>query len=139
MGTEKPDDSVHGTTLKVYRFIYRQGRPVAIHEIQRALGMASPSTAHYHVQKLLADRLVREEGGGYVVDRIFLDNFVRIRRTAIPLQAALAAFFATCLVVLLTIARPQVLTSGYLLGVAIALVALVASILQSVRDSRQSI
>jgi DNA-binding transcriptional ArsR family regulator len=140
MGVENPDDrSVQGTTLKVYRFVYRQGHPVRIHDIQDALGMASPSTAHYHVQKLLAGGLVREEGDGYIVDRVFLDNFIRIRETAIPLQAALAAFLATGLVILLTLARPTILTSGYVLGLAVITVALVASVLQSIRDFRQSI
>jgi len=96
MGSEKRNlEPLHGTTSKAYRFIYRQGHPVGEHEIQRGLGLASPSTPHYHLEKLRQNGLVREEGHGYVVDRVFLDNFVRIRRTAIPLQAALAAFFAT--------------------------------------------
>lgn len=98
--------------------------------------MASPSTAHYHIEKLLTNGLVRSEGEGYVVDRVFLDNFVRIRRTAIPLQAALAAFFATSLVILLVVVRPETLTSGYVLGIAVVAIALVTSVLQSVRDSR---
>ncbi len=140
MGAEKSDDnSVQGTTLKVYRFIYRQGHPVGIHEIQNALEMASPSTAHYHVQKLLARGLVQEKDDGYVVGKVFLSNFMRIRETAIPLQAALAAFLATGLVILLTLTRPVNLTSGYVFGLAIIAVALVASVLQSVRDFRQSI
>jgi hypothetical protein len=140
MGTEVPDDnSVQGTTLKVYRFIYRQGHPVGIREIQNALKMASSSTAHYHVQKLLARGLVQEKDDGYVVDRVFMNNFMRIRETAIPLQAALAGFLATGLVILLTLTRPADLTSGYVFSLVIITVALVASVLQSIRDFRQSI
>jgi hypothetical protein len=139
MGTEKSDESsVHGTTFRVYRFIYRQRHPVGIRDIQEALGMASPSTAHYHVQKLIAGGLVRENGNGYTVDKVFLDNFVRIRGTAIPLHSALAAFFAVCLSIMATVLRPQVLTSGYLLGVIIAGVALAASLFQTFRDLQQS-
>ena len=116
--------------------MYRQGHPMGVREVQTALGMASSSTAHYHIQKLLSSGLVKAEGEGYVVDRIFLDNFIRIRRTAIPLQAALAALFATSLVILIFVLRPSPLTSGYLLGVTVITIALVASILQGVRDSR---
>ena len=101
--------------------------------------MASPSTAHYHIQKLLEGGLVREEGSGYVVDRVFLENFVKIRGTAIPLQAPLAAFFATCLVILIFVVRPTILTSGYLLGVAVNVVALALAVVQSARDLRQRV
>jgi hypothetical protein len=100
--------------------------------------MASPSTAHYHIEKLLQNGLVRQEGGGYVVDRVFLDNFVRIRRTAIPLQAALATFFATSLAILAMV-RPDTPTSGYLLGLVVVSVALIASLLQSIRDSQSDL
>jgi len=140
MGAEKSaDDSVQGTTLKVYRFIYMQGHPVGVREIQERLGMASPSTAHYHIQKLLEGGLVREEGSGYVVDRVFLENFVKIGGTAIPLQAPLAAFFVTCLVILVIVVRPGILTSGYLLGVAVTVVALAVAVFQSIRDLRQRV
>jgi len=98
--------------------------------------MASPSTAHYHVEKLLSSGLVRPEGKGYVVDRVFLDNFIRIRRTAIPIHAALAAFFAASLAILLVAARPQTLTSGYVLGAVVCTTALIASVMQSIRDSK---
>lgn len=139
MTSEKRNlEPLQGTTLKVYRFIFRQGHPVGPHEIQRALGMASPSTAHYHIEKLLQNGLVRQEGGGYVVDRVFLDNFVRIRRTAIPLQAALATFFATSLAILAMV-RPDTPTSGYLLGLVVVSVALIASLLQSIRDSQSDL
>jgi DNA-binding transcriptional ArsR family regulator len=129
-------EPLQGTTLKVYRFIHRQGHPVGVHEIQKTLRMASPSTAHYHLEKLLASGLIREEGGGYVVDKVFLDNYIRIRRTAIPLQAALAAFFATSLIILVIVVRPDTLTSGYLLGVAVTIIALIATTFRSIRDSR---
>jgi hypothetical protein len=104
-----------------------------------AMGMASASTAHYHIEKLLTNGLIRTEGEGYVVDKVFLDNFIRIRRTAIPLQAALAMFFGTSLAILIVAVRPETVTSGYVLGVVAVVVGLVASILQSVRDLRASV
>jgi len=140
MGAEKSaDESVQGTTLKVYRFIYMHSHPVGVREVQDGLGMASSSTAHYHIQKLLTGGLIREEGNGYVVDRVFLENFVKIGGTAIPLQAPLAAFFSTSLVILVFVVRPEVLTSGYLLGVAVNTVGLAAAAFQTVNDFRRRI
>ena len=47
-------DALSGTTLKVYRFLYKQGaRPVSLHDIQRGLKLSSASLAQYHVRKLL--------------------------------------------------------------------------------------
>jgi hypothetical protein len=129
---------VHGTTLRVYRFIYRQGHPVGIHDIQRGLDMASPSTAHYHVEKLLSSGLIREEEGGYTVDRVFLDNFIRIHGTVLPLQFGLAAFFAASLAILFTLARPAELTSSYVIGIAVCVVALGASVFQALRGYHDS-
>ncbi len=39
------EDVLKGTTLKVYRFIYRQGKPMGIHDVQRGLTLSSPSVA----------------------------------------------------------------------------------------------
>jgi len=131
--------ALQGTTLRVYRYIYRQGKPVGIHDVQRGLGLASSSTAHYHVQKLLGSGLIKAEGDGYVVDRIIYENFVRIRRTLIPIQATFATFFAATLIVMLVIVRPPTLESGYVLGLAVNLIALSASILQTARSLRQTL
>ncbi len=100
--------------------------------------MASSSTAHYHVEKLLASGLVKSEGNGFVVDRVFMDNFVRIGRTPVPIKAALVTFFAASLAIILLFARPPGLTSGYILGVAVCSVALAFSVLDTIYDIRQS-
>ena len=86
-----------GTTLKVYRFLYKEARPLNIHEVQRGLGMSSASLAQYHIKKLVQAGLVREQDEGYAVDRIFFENFIRIGRSTIPFQIAYAVFFATML------------------------------------------
>jgi hypothetical protein len=63
--------------------------------------------AHYHVGKLLKAGLLKEDGEGYTVDKMVFDNMIRIRKTALPLQTAYAAFFLTALVALVTIMRPD--------------------------------
>ncbi len=88
-----------GTTLKVYRFLFKAGSPKSTREIQRALSLSSPSLADYHVKKLLRNGLVKEEGGGYVVDRVILENMIRVRRMAIPYQVAYVVFFGLAVLV----------------------------------------
>jgi predicted DNA-binding transcriptional regulator len=106
-------DSVKGTTLRVYRFIYKSGREVRINDVQRALGLSSPSVAEYHIKKLLGFGLIKEERNGYVVDRVIWSNIIRFRRTSIPIQAAYATFFVASLVVMLTLFRPPAVTASY--------------------------
>jgi DNA-binding transcriptional ArsR family regulator len=136
---ELPSDQPRGTTERVYQFIYRSSHPVKVREIQEGLGMASASTAHYHTEKLLAAGLIRQEEEGYVVDRILLDNYVKILQTSIPIQATLAAFFATSLIVLLTIARPSSLDGAYLFSIFVNLVALVSAATLCIRDYHRKI
>jgi predicted DNA-binding transcriptional regulator len=132
-------DDLHGTTLRVYRFIYRQKRPAGVRDVQRSLHMASASTAHYHIEKLVKDGLIQEEGDGYVVNRVFFENFVRIRRMAVPLSATSVAFFATSLFVLLTVVRPPAITGMYLFGVLVCVTALGLETWRTAKDFRRSI
>jgi len=133
MGEKGRKTVLGGTTRRVFRYVYRQRAPVGIHDIQRGLGLSSPSLAHYHVSKLLEAGLLKEEGGGYVVDKVVFDNMIRIRRSTLPLQAAYAVFFLVALVALLTFMRPDQLTSAYVFGVAVALVAFVVTSLEAWR------
>ena len=58
-------------------------------------------------------RLAHEGEEGYVVDRVVFENMIRIGRSLIPIQAALATFFAIILASLVTLFRPQYVTSDY--------------------------
>ena len=94
-----------GTTLKVYRFLYRSAKPMNIHDVQRGLQMSSASLAQYHIKKLVQAGLAREQDEGYVVDKRLFDNMIRIGRSTIPFQISYAAFFATMLGFLVVIWR----------------------------------
>ena len=95
IGLDHPqkDDVLEGTTRRVFRFLYRRREPTRIHDIQRGLGLSSPSVAYYHVNKLLKAGLVKETGDGYAADKVIFENMIRIRKTTLPAQAAYAAFF----------------------------------------------
>jgi predicted DNA-binding transcriptional regulator len=92
---ETVDIVLKGTTYRVYRFMIKQRKPLGVSDVQRGLGLSSPSVSQYHIKKLLALGLIREEQGGYVVDRVVFGNVIRIMRIAIPVQTAYVAFFGT--------------------------------------------
>src|SRR5271167_432446 len=122
--SDRPGNPLGGTTLRVYRYLYKTGKPQGIHDVQRGLGLSSASVAEYHLKKLLRDGLIREDSEGYVVDRVMFENMVRLGRWVLPFQSAYAAFFLTTLVVLLTIMRPEVLTSSYVFALIVNVSAL---------------
>lgn len=129
-------DALSGTTRRVFRYIYRKG-PVRLHEIQRDLGLSSPSLADYHVQKLLEMKMIRRENEGdlpgFVAEEAVFEAMVRIRRTVIPLRATSSAFFALALVLLLTILRPGYIGSTYVFSLLVVAVALLISIYETVK------
>lgn len=124
-------DSVKGTTLKVYRFVYKAGKPVRVNYIQRGLGLSSPSVAEYHVKKLLGFGLLREETEGYVVDRVIWSNVIRFRRMSIPVQTAYAAFFAASLVIILTLFRPSSISAAYFFTLLVVSIGILISLYEA--------
>jgi hypothetical protein len=135
MSSDESKDAMvlKGTTLRVYRYILKSKNPVGIHDVQRGLGLSSSSVAQYHVRKLLSLGLIREDGNGYVIDKIIFANVIRFRRTAIPSQAALVAFFAGSLTVMLTVLRPATPTSTYLYALVAISIGLLAAMYETAR------
>ena len=103
-------DVLRGLTLKVYRFILKNDKPVGIREVQRALNLSSPTLALYHINKLEEAGLIRKELNGYVVDRVVLENLVRFRRILIPRNLFYMIFLISSLVMLVVFLRPPILT-----------------------------
>jgi len=113
-----------GKTLDVYRYLFRKGVAQGPHDVQNGLKLSSASVAHYHLQKLLEAGLVEERPDGYVVNRTLFENLVRIRRVILPVQIAYVVFFCAAMALLLTIFRPQVISTGYAFGLLVILSAL---------------
>lgn len=130
--SRRDEDILSGTTLRVYRYLYRQGKPLGVHDVQKGVGLQTPSTAHYHLRKLVDSGLVKEKDGGYVVDRVVFESMIRVGRSLIPIQVTFAAFFATTLAFLLTILRPNQLYAVWALALIIDCVALAVFALQAV-------
>jgi len=134
---EAIDSHLKGTTYRVYRFILKQRAPVGVSEVQRGLGLSSPSVSQYHLKKLMEFGLIREEQGGYVVDKVVIDNIIRIRKVSIPLQTAYVAFFGVTLVILLLILRPALVNSVYLFAVIVNISALGISLYEMIKTMRR--
>jgi hypothetical protein len=125
-------DVLRGTTLRVYRYMYKQGRPLGLHDIQRGLELSSVSVSQYHVKKLLSAGLIKPEADGYVVDRMVFENMIRLRRAVIPFQTTYSIFFGTTLVILLLFLRPSTLTSLYFFALVVNFVALAVFVYETV-------
>ncbi len=113
------DRSLKGTTYRVYRYMLKQRKPFGISLVQKGLGFSSSSVSEYYLKKLLKLGLVREEQGGYVVDKVVLENIVRIRKISIPVQTAYVVFFAATLGILLLFLRPTIITSLYFFAIIV--------------------
>lgn len=117
------EEALHGTTLRVYRFIISQNQPARVREIQRSLKLSSPSLVLYHLEKLKNERLIKEEAGGYVPDKIVLKQLIRLRSMLIPRFFFCFLIFTFGSVLELTILLPSVITREYLVAVAFTLAA----------------
>jgi hypothetical protein len=119
-------DALHGTTLRVYRYIISRSEPARVREIQRSLKFSSPSLVLYHIEKLKNDGLIKEEAGGYVADKVLLTHLVRFKSMLIPRFFFYFLFFTFGAVLELTLLMPPILTREYLVAVMFTLVASIA-------------
>jgi len=110
---EESTDVLRGTTLEIYRFMLKIGKPVGVREVQRALNLSSPSIAVYHLSKLEDACLVRREGSNYAINKILLENSIRISGFLIPKYLFYSILADAFLIVELTILRPPILTRDY--------------------------
>lgn len=130
-------DVLRGLTLKVYKFILKNDRPVGIREVQRALNLSSPTLALYHMSKLEEAGFIRKELGGYVADRMILENFIRLRRVLVPRNFFYMVFFGTSLVFLVVFLRPPILTREYVFSLGVVSVGAATAVYETVRALSQ--
>jgi hypothetical protein len=126
-------DILKGLTLRVYRFILKNEKPVGIREVQRALHLSSPTLALYHMNKLEEAGFIKKELGGYVADRIVLENFIRLRRILIPRHFFYTMFFVTSFVFFVMFLRPAILTRDYIFSLGVLSVAAGTSVYETIK------
>lgn len=141
LSNDNPPTNEHrisGTTLKVYRYLYRTGRPQNMHDVQRGLNLSSASVAQYHIKKLLQSGMIREEQDGYVVDKVVFENMIRIRRSLVPIKIAYCVFFATMIVSLVIVLRPtNNFTVVLVFGIFVSVAALGLFLYEAIKDLRK--
>ena len=81
-------------------YMVRQGRAVGVREVQRELGLSSPSVAFHHIEKLARLGVVEQDNmGNYIiakkVDPGVLQAFVNVGKFNIPRVGFYALFFTT--------------------------------------------
>ena len=98
----KPDlgeieSKLSGNTLRLYWYMVKVSHPVTIHEAQKGLNLSSPGLAAYHLDKLVALRLVEKNKGEYhLLNSVrigVLRSFVRLYGFMVPRYVFYAVFF----------------------------------------------
>jgi len=91
------DSVLTGTTLKIYKAMITSGKPIGPRELQKMLGLSTPSLVIFHLEKLCRVGLVTKTVNGiYSINRIYLKHFIHVRKMIVPrfiFQASLASFF----------------------------------------------
>jgi len=90
-----------GTTLNVYSYVVKQGKPVGPREVMRGANLSSPSLAYWHLQKLENTGLLQKnEAGEYVVkEKTSISGHIWIGRNLVPRLMCYSLFFLGILVV----------------------------------------
>ncbi len=119
LASDNVDAVLRGTTLEVYRFLLKNNKPVGVRAVQRALNLSSPSLALYHLSKLEDVGLLSRQNGDYRVNKVVLEDMIKISRFLIPRFLFYALFTLVAFVMELTVFKPDVWTSGYFFATAI--------------------
>jgi len=119
----KEHDILTGNTAQVYRYAIKKGRPVGVREVQKALKLSSPRLASYHLEKLEDAGLLKQTPEGFTVDKLVLENFVRLYRLLVPKYFLYFAFFAAAMLFQVILFRPFEITRDYLFSTTILAIA----------------
>lgn len=99
------------------------GKPVGVREVQKALNLSSPRLASYHLEKLEEAGLLKQTSQGFIVDKLVLENFVRLYRLLVPKYFLYFAFFAAAMLFQVILFKPFEITRDYLFSTTILAIA----------------
>jgi DNA-binding transcriptional ArsR family regulator len=97
------DAELRGRTLRAYLYILRSPKAIGVRELQRALGLSSPSVAYHHLDKLTRMGLIeKDQYGEYMlvknVNVNVLQAFTQVGKLLVPRFIFYAVFFTTLLI-----------------------------------------
>ena len=84
--TSADSQEPEGTTLNVYSYVVKKGKPVGPREVMRGANLSSPSVAYWHLQKLEnSGLLTKNEAGEYIVkEKTSISGHIWIGRNLVP-------------------------------------------------------
>ena len=136
------ESQLKGKTLQIYWYLLRDpSSSVGVREVQRSLGLSSPSVAAHHLDKLLSLGLVKKTmRGEYFLNQEIkvglLKFFSRMGRFLVPRHLFYAIWLSTMFVIYLVLYQP----TGSVHNIAALLFGAVANIvlwLETVRLWRE--
>jgi len=103
-----------GTTLNVYSYVVKQGKPVGPREVMRGSNLSSPSVAYWHLQKLEnAGLLQKNAAGEYILkEKTRISGHIWIGRNLVPRLMCYSLFFLGILLVETVIISVQFYSAG---------------------------
>ena len=92
---------IEGTTLNVYSYVVKKGKPVGPREVMRETNLSSPSVAYWHLQKLENSGLLeKNKAGEYVIkEKTSIRGYIWIGRNLVPRLMCYSLFFLGILVI----------------------------------------
>ena len=95
---QRLEPELRGNTLRVYWYMLTHDSSVGVREVQRAIGMSSPSVASHHLAKLESLELVEKNpDNSYQLKKLVkvgvLQNFIAYRGLILPRYTFVAMFF----------------------------------------------
>lgn len=96
------NSDLKGRTLQVYLFVLKMPKSVGVRELQRSLGLSSPSVAYHHLDRLIRMGLIeKDEYGEYKAVKSanvnVLQAFTQLGKLLVPRFTFYAFFFTTLL------------------------------------------
>ena len=118
---------ITGNALRTYLYLVTHG-PSELREVQRGVGLSTPSLASYHLSRLVEAGYVRQdEEGRYVASKEasteILEGYIRVGTALVPQFLFFAVLF-TILIVFFSI--EAIFSSGFIIYLITASLAMVA-------------
>ncbi|MFB3889561.1 MAG: hypothetical protein ACE14S_08720 [Candidatus Bathyarchaeia archaeon] len=115
-------DELEGTTLCVYAYVVKEGKPVGPREVMRGANLNSPSTAYRQLQKLESLGLIQKNVyGAYIVkEKANVSGHLWIGRNLVPRLMCYSLFFLGILSVEVAVLAIQLLVQGHTPDLAMA-------------------
>jgi hypothetical protein len=89
------DEELEGTTLNVYAFVVKEGKPVGPREVMRGANLSSPSTAYRQLQKLESLGLIEKNVYGVYIakGKASVSGHVWVGKSLVPRLICYSLFF----------------------------------------------